>query len=444
MGNMATEKEPQPKVDGQPAPKLPPTPAPVVPKGDGEAAKMFKTKKGYANWYFNELERDKLLAEFKKHGDFSAVGGTWVAEGKYQRGDQPGDLRFEVTETKEDADPIVRLKLNIEDKLAPLKDLDIVRQREPIGSGGLMMALYHYHRLLTVGGKGFEGEFAHGGHEPFYPYPADGMAPKSLAVASRGLCGTTNQARLDRMQVVLLAQGPHPARVRDVRHERRRPVRGVLLRLQDRGGPATPAPDRGPLRRQAIRGSQRQQVHAEQDKLTRMPRRIVAGASSLTLTTMTTRYVIPICAAIVAAVLAPTHVVAADPLNELAESTNKKLVKLFGAGGFSRLNNFGTGIIISKDGYMLTVASQLLDTSDLVVHLYDGQRMKAQVVVVEPELDAAIIKIRAEGKKLEDPIGLDLDLLRLRRGRQTPARYGRRLGARIHATRSRSRCATSR
>ena len=50
---------------------------------------------------------------------------------------------------------------------------------------------------------------------------------------------------------------------------------------------------------------------------------------------------------------------------------------MFGAGGFSRLNNFGTGIIISKDGYMLTVASQLLDTSDLVVHLYDGQRLKA-------------------------------------------------------------------
>ncbi|HEY2910458.1 MAG TPA: hypothetical protein VGI99_09440, partial [Gemmataceae bacterium] len=52
---------------------------------------------------------------------------------------------------------------------------------EPIGSGGLMMALYHYHRLLTVGPKGFEGEFVHAGSEPFYPYPTDGAAPKSLA-----------------------------------------------------------------------------------------------------------------------------------------------------------------------------------------------------------------------------------------------------------------------
>ena len=104
----------------------------------------------------------------------------------------------------------------------------------------------------------------------------------------------------------------------------------------------------------------------------------------------------------------PTTANAADPLNEVADKANQKLVKLFGAGGFSRLNNFGTGIIISPDGHILTVASQLLDTSDLVVHLSDGRRLKAQVLVIEPELDAAIIKIRVEGKKLEEPSGLDL------------------------------------
>jgi hypothetical protein len=44
-----------------------------------------------------------------------------------------------------------------------------------------MVALYHYHRFLTRGPAGFEGEFAYGGYEPFYPFPADGSAPKSLA-----------------------------------------------------------------------------------------------------------------------------------------------------------------------------------------------------------------------------------------------------------------------
>ena len=99
---------------------------------------------------------------------------------------------------------------------------------------------------------------------------------------------------------------------------------------------------------------------------------------------------------------------AADPFDKVCDEVNTKMVKVFGAGGFSRLNNFGTGIIISKEGHVLTVASQLLDTSDLVVHLYDGRRLKAEVMVVEQELDAAILRIKLDGKKPEEPTGLDL------------------------------------
>lgn len=180
MGHIATEKEPPAKSDGPPPPPVPK--GSPVPKGvsSPEAAKLYKPKKGYANFYFNELERDKLLDQAKKYGDFSAVAGPWVAEGNYDMGERKGTLRIEVVEGQ-DADSVVRLKLNIDHKLAPLKDTDLTLQREPIGSGGLMMALYHWHRLLTVGAKGFEGEFAHGGHEPFYPYPSDGSTPKSLA-----------------------------------------------------------------------------------------------------------------------------------------------------------------------------------------------------------------------------------------------------------------------
>ncbi|VTT96602.1 serine protease : Serine protease, HtrA/DegQ/DegS family OS=uncultured planctomycete GN=HGMM_F01A04C12 PE=4 SV=1: Trypsin_2: PDZ_2 [Gemmataceae bacterium] len=114
-------------------------------------------------------------------------------------------------------------------------------------------------------------------------------------------------------------------------------------------------------------------------------------------------------AAALAAPFAAAPARAADPFNEVAEKANQKMVKVFGAGGFSRLNSYGTGIIISPDGHVLTAASQLLDTSELVVHLYDGQRLKAQVLAVEPELDVAIIKIRVEGKKIEEPTGLNLD-----------------------------------
>ncbi len=184
MGNMATEKEGPARPDGRPeGPPVPPQPLPKGPApkaANPEAARQYVAKKGYANWYFNELERDKLLTAARRHGDFTTVPGTWTAEGKYEVGERRGDFRFEIGSGK-DADPYVNLKLNIEHRLSPLKDTDLRSKSEPIGSGGLMMALYHWHRLLTTGAKGFEGLFAHGGDEPFYPFPTDGSAPKSLA-----------------------------------------------------------------------------------------------------------------------------------------------------------------------------------------------------------------------------------------------------------------------
>jgi len=123
---------------------------------------------------------------------------------------------------------------------------------------------------------------------------------------------------------------------------------------------------------------------------------------------MFTRYTF-VGLAVTATLATPAVSFAADPFVDVVEKSNRKLVKLFGAGGFARLNNYGTGIVISKDGYILTVASQLLDTADLAVHLYDGQRLRAQVVVSEPLLDVALLKVKVEGKKLDEDNGLDLD-----------------------------------
>jgi serine protease Do len=88
----------------------------------------------------------------------------------------------------------------------------------------------------------------------------------------------------------------------------------------------------------------------------------------------------------------------ADSFAALAEKVNPKVVKLFGTGGFTGLASYGTGVLVSPDGYILTVASHLLDTQDLRVHLHDGRRFHAKVVVIEPELDAALVKI----DKVED------------------------------------------
>ncbi len=175
MGSLPAEREGTPH-----KPPAPPVPPKIEPAGPpSPAAQFYKPKKGYANWYFNELERDKLLTAFRKHGDFSALAGNWTIEGHYQRGDQKGPFRCEIVVSGDE--PVVRMLLNTPYELEPLRAADLALHREPLGSGGLMMALYHYHRLLTQGPKGFEGECAHGGHEPFYPFPLDGPPPPSLA-----------------------------------------------------------------------------------------------------------------------------------------------------------------------------------------------------------------------------------------------------------------------
>ena len=97
-----------------------------------------------------------------------------------------------------------------------------------------------------------------------------------------------------------------------------------------------------------------------------MPFRLAEG-TSYEKTPMFTRQMLLGLVAAAAALATPAAASAADPFADVVEKANKKLVKVFGAGGFQRLNNYGTGIVVSKDGHILTVASQLLDTADLVV-----------------------------------------------------------------------------
>jgi serine protease Do len=77
----------------------------------------------------------------------------------------------------------------------------------------------------------------------------------------------------------------------------------------------------------------------------------------------------------------------------VADQVNQKMVKLFGTGGFRGITAYGTGVVISPDGFVLTAATPMLDTSEILIHLYDGRRLSAKVVASEPELDTALIKI---------------------------------------------------
>jgi serine protease Do len=166
-------------------------PPPPVP--DGAGAKLYAAKKGFANFYFNKLHRDRLLAGLKKQGDFTSLTGEWLIEADMVQKKKKGEARFSLREEKiadkKGTKQLINLSLDgIKYDLDLLKlDLDKGRTQEeverellqPTGSGGLMAAMFHYRELLTHGDKGFT-ECSHGGHEPFYPPPADGSIPSKL------------------------------------------------------------------------------------------------------------------------------------------------------------------------------------------------------------------------------------------------------------------------
>jgi S1-C subfamily serine protease len=160
--------------DGKPKPQ-PGPPQPPVPIPKSPASDQYQPKPGFANYYFNKLEQDRLLADLRRQGDFSSLTGDWIIEAKFKTAKSESDARITITEEK--ANTVVKLKLgSIEQTLDPLGGKDL---QDPPGSGGLLVALELYRRLLTLGPKGFERNLSHGGHEPFYP-PAAGKQPASL------------------------------------------------------------------------------------------------------------------------------------------------------------------------------------------------------------------------------------------------------------------------
>jgi S1-C subfamily serine protease len=164
----------------KPRPPQPGAP-PARPPASSPATKLYEAKPGFANYYFNKIERDRLLAASRVPSDFHDAAGEWSATGRMEL--KNGPAAFQVTMREGLAGSsrtTISLKLGPNQfELDPLKtDQETHRLTDPPGSGGLLTALYQYRRFLTMGRAGFEGRFDYEGIEPFY-------APRVSAVAGR-------------------------------------------------------------------------------------------------------------------------------------------------------------------------------------------------------------------------------------------------------------------
>jgi serine protease Do len=175
---------PDPKQPAQPA--QPAQPMPAAPQATGPAAKYYEAKAGFANYYFNHVERDRLLAGFLKHSDFGKLAGNWTIDGEVRvlKVNLPDRFKLQLLEEKEGDGSKTVAKIKIGETpydLEPLKTTAPDELRKPQLSGGMLTAMYVYQRFLTMGAEGFQAECTHGGVAPLYPPPVDGKPAKSLA-----------------------------------------------------------------------------------------------------------------------------------------------------------------------------------------------------------------------------------------------------------------------
>jgi serine protease Do len=182
MGVQRQELPGQQGQPGQPGQKPPGNKPPPLPKSP--ATKLYEAKNGFANYYFNKLEQERLLKAFHKHGDFSKATGDWSvrSSGTQYAGVGPrgkrvvADFTVRTKGAKDHQNDVIQAIVDgLDYSMEPLSDDEKpATRRDPPDSGGLLMALYQYRQLLVYGAKGFASACSHGGVEPFYP-PREGQ-----------------------------------------------------------------------------------------------------------------------------------------------------------------------------------------------------------------------------------------------------------------------------
>lgn len=80
-------------------------------------------------------------------------------------------------------------------------------------------------------------------------------------------------------------------------------------------------------------------------------------------------------------------------LHETIRQAQRKIVKIYGAGGVRGLEAYQSGIVISPAGHILTALSYVLDTDDLTVVLDDGRHYTAELLGVDQVSELAVLKL---------------------------------------------------
>ncbi len=101
----------------------------------------------------------------------------------------------------------------------------------------------------------------------------------------------------------------------------------------------------------------------------------------------------------------------------LIATSQEKVVKLYGAGGARGLESYQSGVIIDNVGHIVTSWTTVLDVAKVRVVTYDGRRLDATMVGMDPQNELALLKVEDAGL-----VGFDLN-------RAAPGTTGQRVFA---------------
>lgn len=99
-------------------------------------------------------------------------------------------------------------------------------------------------------------------------------------------------------------------------------------------------------------------------------------------------------AAIIWIALSTRGAIGEPPLSSWARDAQRRVVKVYGAGGLSGLEAYQSGFLVSPEGHVATAWSYVLDVEPIVL-LDDGRRFDSKIVGFEPSLELAVLKIEA-------------------------------------------------
>ncbi|MBI3839887.1 MAG: trypsin-like peptidase domain-containing protein [Planctomycetia bacterium] len=161
------DKAPNPKPKPGEPPQGRPEPKPrhnphAKPEPLADIVKQhFVGKPGYVNFYFNQLNRDRVWKALVARGDYSALQGAWTINGLAGAANE--EMSFGISDEQASIKlPSGEARIELEGELATRLD--------PPGSGGLLVALAMWRRFLVMGPEKF-GDVSYWGTAPLEGRP---------------------------------------------------------------------------------------------------------------------------------------------------------------------------------------------------------------------------------------------------------------------------------